>query len=430
MRTAFGRLLPPLLLLGIAAAPATAKAQQRISVPERARIIASKPSELFRIGAEEGESWELLSNVRSVAFDREDNLYILDAGNFRVLVFDRNGAYVRQIGKQGEGPGEITFAQAMVVDANGDVVVYDMGRGGYTVYSRDGTYRTTITGAQDSRILGGSGFQAAPRGGVVARTTTMLRPGGPGGGAGRGALSGPTKSPIIHHPLTATGEVRTLYEIEMPPPKVIESGSSTNRRIMVSLTPPVFTPAIGWGVLPTGGLALSTSADYAVQVLDATGRVQRIFSTGETPRRVTNRDREHAREQRREALRNPSGGGGMTVRNVNGQTSYSFGGAGPALSDAQIEENVGTLEFAEVVPLVRSLFTDDLGRIWVMRTSDENATENGVLDLLDHTGRYIGSVRGESTPAAVSATGLAAYLTRDDLDIEQVVVKRLPADWK
>jgi hypothetical protein len=243
--------------------------------------------------------------------------------------------------------------------------------------------------------------------------------------------TGPHKAPIVVHPLTPNGTVRTLYEIEMPPPKIIESGSANNRRVQVSMAPPTFTPPVGWGVLPTGGLALNTTDAYAVQVLDANGRAQRIFSTGAKPRAVSNRDREHARDARRETMRNPTGGGGIAVRNVNGQTSYSFGGGGGAPpSDAQIEESVRSMEFAETVPLVRNLFVDGTGRIWVTRTAEDDPTEDGVIDLLDHGGRYIGSLRGEVVPAAVSASGLAAYITRDELDVEQVVVKRLPADWK
>jgi len=168
-----------------------------------------------------------------------------------------------------------------------------------------------------------------------------------------------------------------------------------------------------------------------VRASDANDRVQSVFSPGVEPRKVTNRDRDAAREQRRRQLENPSGMGGIRVSNVNGQMSYSFGGpGGPQMSKAQIEEQLQSMEFAETVPLVRGLFTDASGRIWVQRTSDRNPVEPGVIDLLHHDGRYIGSINGQELPGAVSPGGLAAYITRDELDIEQVVVKRLPADWR
>lgn len=409
--------------------PAVAAAQQRIAVPERPRLITSTPTEVFRIGTDEGESWEMLANVAAVAFDKQDNLYILDAGNFRVLVFDKAGKFVRQIGKQGQGPGEITFARAMVVDANGDVVVYDMGRGGYTIFGPDGTYKRTITGASDARIMGGSSMQAAPGGGVITRVQSLMVRAESGPVA---PPTGPVKTPIVHVPLADGAEPKTLFDLEIPPPKIIEQGGGGNqRRIMMSIAPPVFTPTVAWGVVPTGGIAINDTDQYAVRVLDANGRVQRVFSTGVAPRKVTNRDRDAAREQRRRQLENPSGMGGIRVSNVNGQMSYSFGGpGGPQMSKAQIEEQLQSMEFAETVPLVRGLFTDASGRIWVQRTSDRNPVEPGVIDLLHHDGRYIGSINGQELPGAVSPGGLAAYITRDELDIEQVVVKRLPADWR
>jgi hypothetical protein len=44
-------------------------------------------------------------------------------------------------------------------------------------------------------------------------------------------------------------------------------------------------------------------------------------------------------------------------------------------------------------------------------------------------GRYLGTVRGLRLPAAISATGRAAFLERDGDDVERVVVRQLPAGW-
>ena len=52
------------------------------------------------------------------------------------------------------------------------------------------------------------------------------------------------------------------------------------------------------------------------------------------------------------------------------------------------------------------------------------------IDLLSPDGRYIGTVTGLEMPRAVSASGLAAWVEKNDLDIEQVVVRRLPGAWK
>ena len=86
----------------LTATPATAAAQQSTVLPERERILTSEPTQVYSVGKEEGESWELLASVVSTAFDENDNLYVMDAGNHRVLVFDPAGRFLRQIGKQGQ----------------------------------------------------------------------------------------------------------------------------------------------------------------------------------------------------------------------------------------------------------------------------------------------------------------------------------------
>jgi hypothetical protein len=51
------------------------------------------------------------------------------------------------------------------------------------------------------------------------------------------------------------------------------------------------------------------------------------------------------------------------------------------------------------------------------------------IDLITPDGRYIGTLHGQEIPRAVSVSGLAAYIVRNELDIEQVVVRRLPGTW-
>ncbi|HEX9700222.1 MAG TPA: 6-bladed beta-propeller, partial [Acidobacteriota bacterium] len=56
--------------------------------------------------------------------DSEGNFYVLDAGNYRAQVFDASGEYVRTLGRQGQGPGELTQPRAVVI-AGDRIVVLD-----------------------------------------------------------------------------------------------------------------------------------------------------------------------------------------------------------------------------------------------------------------------------------------------------------------
>jgi hypothetical protein len=62
--------------------------------------------ELWRIGGENDED-NLLGVIDRVLADDEGHVYLLDIQLTEVQVFDSGGAYLRSLGKRGDGPGEI-----------------------------------------------------------------------------------------------------------------------------------------------------------------------------------------------------------------------------------------------------------------------------------------------------------------------------------
>lgn len=92
---------------------------------------------------------------------------------------------------------------------------------------------------------------------------------------------------------------------------------------------------------------------------------------------------------------------------------------------AQIEST----EFFHEVPIVRSLRTSPDGTIWVRRTGGEPGT-NGPIDLISLDGRYLGSFAPGATglPSAFGPDGLVAFVERNDLDVQTVIVRRLPQE--
>jgi hypothetical protein len=59
-----------------------------------------------------------------LSVDNEGNLYIADFGNGRVQMFDKNGKFVRQIGRKGQGPGEYSFPSRVLFDPEGNPCVW------------------------------------------------------------------------------------------------------------------------------------------------------------------------------------------------------------------------------------------------------------------------------------------------------------------
>src|SRR5688572_4547478 len=278
-----------LLCLTLAVLPAAVGAQQKIQIPARDKPLPEKPATIYSVGVEDGADWELLSGVRSVAFDAQDNLYVLDGNNHRVLVFDARGKFVRKISQKGEGPGELMAPTAMTVSNDGSVVVGDIGRRGFSIFKPDGAFVKNVMfeeGQAPGIGGGGASLQAHPRGGVVARSMPMLM--GRLGGRGPGSepspadLAKPTgeqKSPIKWFDL-GTGKATQLYELTTTSitPKVQElGGGQGERRVSVMMMATIWGAPISFGVLPTGGVAVVHEKDYRVKVVSPSGQVERII---------------------------------------------------------------------------------------------------------------------------------------------------------
>ncbi len=48
---------------------------------------------------------------------------VVDRGNSRIVKYDRNGRYVGDWGEKGDGPGQLDFPHAVVVDARDRVFI-------------------------------------------------------------------------------------------------------------------------------------------------------------------------------------------------------------------------------------------------------------------------------------------------------------------
>ena len=97
------------------------------------------------------------------------------------------------------------------------------------------------------------------------------------------------------------------------------------------------------------------------------------------------------------------------------------------MSDAEIEQQVREMTFLDYVPALQRMTVDPKGRMWIQRTG-KNVGADGPIDIINGAGQYVGSINGKM-PDAISPTGRAAYIEKDDMDVEKVVVRRLPQSW-
>jgi len=402
---------------------ATAAAQQVIRLPERDRPLGGRVPTVFSVGAMEGRSWEMLSSAEQAVFDRADNLYVLDRGNARVLVFDRGGRFVRQIGRKGGGPGELEVPTGVTVLADGTVAVLDLAHQNVSLFGADGAFRRSVPWSQ---AWGIPGRELAPdgRGGVLA----ILRP-----GLSPEALraNGPARRTQVLSRVSLAGNGSATRLLEIADATIARSsgGDAGGRRTMNMriMGPPEFSPLTLWGVLPGGGVALTHTQLYTVKVLDAGGRAVRILQRPVRVRRPTEGDRERARQRVREQMR--SGRGMiMVTRRVGGGGGPEPRGGGGGIPREQIEQRVREMRFADTVRTIQGMTVTPGGKLWVERTPP-SIGDPGPIDILTADGRYLGTVRGLKLPVSVSASGRAAWLERDEDEVERVVVRQLPAGW-
>jgi hypothetical protein len=410
-----------------------ASAQQTVTLPARDAVLRDQPATLFTVGTVEGRDWEMFSGIRAVAFDRADRLYVLDGQNSRVVVFDADGRYVRQFGSRGGGPGEFQAPLAMTVLANDEIVVNDIGNRAYIVFSRDGEYLRSIAYHASVGMPAMSGLHAHPLG-VVSRANPRP-PGGPGAPpppSAPGASQVPRMSAVYVQPLREEIAPISLYEVPLPPP--LEMGDAGRR--MVIMMDPVFAARPTLGVLPDGSIAVHHEAEYTVRVLDRNGRHVRNITRGLQPRRVTKKDQDEYMERRRNGdtgsgtmVTSTMGGGGGGAAISFGSAGGGGGGGAPAAAAGAMRSAMDNVPFADVMSVVTGIRTDPQSRIWVQRRNDDG-TERGPIDLVVGDGRYIGTLPAQALPDAVSGSDRAAWIVRDEIGVERVAVRRLPAGWR
>jgi len=75
---------------------------------------------------------------RDIAIGAEGRLYVVDGGNFRVVVFDREGRFHKSFGSVGKQYGQFARPKEIAVDREGNVYVVDAAFGNFQIFSPDG----------------------------------------------------------------------------------------------------------------------------------------------------------------------------------------------------------------------------------------------------------------------------------------------------
>jgi hypothetical protein len=90
------------------------------------------------------------TRTADVAWDRAGNIYVADgvatgAGNARVAKFDKDGHFIKSWGYRGSEPGQFNSLHGIALDAQGNVYVADAGNKRIQVFDGNGAVKSQIT---------------------------------------------------------------------------------------------------------------------------------------------------------------------------------------------------------------------------------------------------------------------------------------------
>lgn len=92
---------------------------------------------------EPGEDATHMNQPNDVAIAANGDLYVSDGyGNNRIVVFDKNGKFLRAWGKLGQGPGEFSQPHSIVLDSKGRVYVADRNNSRIQIFDPKGKFLT------------------------------------------------------------------------------------------------------------------------------------------------------------------------------------------------------------------------------------------------------------------------------------------------
>lgn len=335
-------------------------------------ILEWRLEKLFELGGQDDgpESFFRLYNG-AVAADSAGNLFVLDAASNHVAVFDPSGLPLRVMGREGEGPGEMTAPNSMAVDASGAAYVFDFRKGALVAFNPDGSAASQVP------------FQHFP-----APFTK------------RHFAASNSRFLVLTLEYSSVPQ-RALKWLDAEAP-VVAIDAGTNEMVMYECgvglrLAPIFSPEILWD-MSGDVVAFSSGPEYSIRLLNEDGGAQIIRRTLD-PQVAT------------PELAQAKLGEGMKVGMLSG-------GGRCEIPAAELVEGRG---FALQVPVIENLALTPSSEVWVARTS-AGPDPSETIDIFATDGTYTGTLAGYEMPLVFLPGDRIGLKETDQLDIDRLVI--------
>jgi DNA-binding beta-propeller fold protein YncE len=92
---------------------------------------------------------------RDVALGNDGRIYVVDGGNFRVQIFDKDAKFIKSFGAAGKQLGNFARPKEIATDRDGNVYVADTAFGNFQIFTPDGELLMYIGDRSEQDIPGG-----------------------------------------------------------------------------------------------------------------------------------------------------------------------------------------------------------------------------------------------------------------------------------
>jgi hypothetical protein len=321
-------------------------------------------------GAVDGPEAFYQVHANAVDVDAAGNLYILDRGNHRVVVFDPQGRHLRSMGRKGGGPGEFEWPAELVVSPGGVVEVTDFSKRGLIRFGPDGeVLRRRVVEEPIGQLdwtIDGLAVQTHRREGEARYQDLRL-------------IDDTTS--------------RLLLSVDVAPPRPINLGC------VLILAPELFAPSLVWGA-GANRVAVARGVEYVIDLHEQGVHVASVRR--DLPVRSVTRD--------------------LAMQEIG--DSMTMGLSGGRRCSAPADEVVEQRGYADVMPALGEIALAPDGTLWVSRREVKGVPRP--TDLFAPTGQYLGTLPpGSPFPSAFTPDGGIVTVERDDLDVPRVVLYRI-----
>ncbi len=233
--------------------------------------------EELAIGIEEGDENYLFYMPNDVAVDSKENIYVLEYGNCRLQVYNKNGNYLRTISRKGQGPGEIWAPTGLDIDKHDNIYLVDSIMRRVTILNPDGTYNNNFsieTGFPMHLFVDGQGSI------FISKYQSQVK-----------VNSGFSLQNIISI-YDSNGKCLHNFEESIG---VSRQQFKTSTAVISTGIP--FSPTTVWTINSEGHCYIGVSSKYEISVYNKQGEIVQKFGVNRSPKPIKQKDKDEALEK-------------------------------------------------------------------------------------------------------------------------------------